>query len=299
MENASSGPVIHRHIGKRFVSYVFKLFQVAQYRANIGVEKNGLRLQSSQGDGLAQIDAGIGGPGILRRHAQKRHFDDAGGVAAHAQLQKQDAAVSMPMQKILIPPGRGVPALILHKSIVTAQVRGLWPAALGAAGNQLRRHTHFRLLRHHPANNGLVIIRLLMAGLTALPEAVVTLGVEQPRLIKTSQLKLMVHIGCQDKIIPAPDQIQQICIGFTGCQIITVIVDVPAPPGPIYLRRGKRIKATGIHIGDAVLLMEVGEIFQKALAAIGQASRGGKAGARADEYGIGALQLILQPLNFL
>ena len=138
-----------------------------------------------------------------------------------------------------------------------------------------------------------------MARFAALPKAVIALGVEQPRLIKTSQLKLMVHIGCQDKIIPAPDQIQQICIGFTGRHIVTVIVDVPAPPGPVFLRRGKGIEPTGIHIGDAVLLMEVGEIFQKALAAIGQASRGGKAGARTDEDGICALNLSFQPLNFL
>lgn len=45
--------------------------------------------------------------------------------------------------------------------------------------------------------------------------------------------------------------------------------------------------------------MEVGEVFQKALAAIGQTSRGGKAGARADEDGVCALYLSLQPLDLL
>ena len=45
--------------------------------------------------------------------------------------------------------------------------------------------------------------------------------------------------------------------------------------------------------------MEVGKVFQKALAAIGQTSRGGKAGASADEDGIRALQLSLQLLDFL
>ena len=45
--------------------------------------------------------------------------------------------------------------------------------------------------------------------------------------------------------------------------------------------------------------MEVGEVFQKALAAIGQTGRGGKAGASADEDGICALYLSFQPLDFL
>ena len=45
--------------------------------------------------------------------------------------------------------------------------------------------------------------------------------------------------------------------------------------------------------------MEVGEIFQKALAAIGQASRGGKAGTRTDEDALCTLNLSFQPLDFL
>ena len=138
-----------------------------------------------------------------------------------------------------------------------------------------------------------------MARFAALPKAVIALGVEQPRLIKTSQLKLMVHIGCQNKIILAPDQIQQVRIRLSGRNIVTVVVDVPAPPGPVFLRRGKGIEPTGIHVSDAILFIEVGEIFQKALAAIGQTSRGGKAGTHTDEDGIRALQLSLQPLNFL
>ena len=85
---------------ERILSYVFKLFQVAQRRANIGIEQDGLSFKSSHGDGLTQIDADIGGPGILRRHAQERDFDDAGGITADAQFQKQDTAVSMPMQEM-------------------------------------------------------------------------------------------------------------------------------------------------------------------------------------------------------
>lgn len=277
----------------------FQLSQVAQHLTNISIEQNGLRFKSFHSDGLAQIDAGIGGLGILSRHTQKRHFDDTGGISADAEFQEQDTPVPMPTQEILIPLGCGVPALILHKAVVTAQVRSLRFAALRAARNQLRRDTHFRLLRNHLADSSLVIISGLMARLTALPKAVVALGIEQPRLIKTSQLKLMVHIGSQNEVIPTPDQFQQVSIRLAGRHIVAVVVNVPAPPGPVFLKRGKRIKAAGIHVGDTVLLMEIGEVFQKALAAIGQTGRGGKAGACADENGVCALDLRFQPLDFL
>ena len=102
------------------MSYVFKLFQVAQYRTNIGIEQNGLRFKASHGDGLAQIDAGIGSPGILRRHTQEWYFDDAGGISADAELQEQDSAAPIPMQKFLIPMSCGIPALILNEAVVTA-----------------------------------------------------------------------------------------------------------------------------------------------------------------------------------
>ena len=110
--------------------YALRLSQVVQHRTNIGVEQNGLHFKSSHGDGLALVDAGVGGPGILSCHAQKWHFDDAGGVAADAEFQEQYAAIHMPMQEILIPSSRSVPALILHKGIVTAQVHGHGLAAL-------------------------------------------------------------------------------------------------------------------------------------------------------------------------
>lgn len=62
--------------------YAFRLSQAAQHCADIGVEQNGLLFKSSHGDGLAQIDAGVGGFGILHCHTQERHFNDAGGIPA-------------------------------------------------------------------------------------------------------------------------------------------------------------------------------------------------------------------------
>ena len=120
MENAFSEPVMLPTRGKRFVFYTLWLSQVAQRCANIGIEQDGLLFKAFHGDSLAQIDAGIGGLRILSRHAQERHFDDAGGIAADAQFQEQNAAIPISVQEILIPPSRGIPARILHKPIVTA-----------------------------------------------------------------------------------------------------------------------------------------------------------------------------------
>ena len=66
-----------------FCINTFRLSQVSQHLTNIGIKQDGLSFQPSHGDGLAQIDAGIGVPGILRFHTLERLFDDAGGVATH------------------------------------------------------------------------------------------------------------------------------------------------------------------------------------------------------------------------
>ena len=100
--------------GKRFLLYAFQLSQIAQHRTDIGIEQNGLNFKPFHSDGLALVDAGVGSPGILRRHAQERHFDDAGGIAADAQFQKQDTPVLVLVQKTLIPPGRGIPAPVSY-----------------------------------------------------------------------------------------------------------------------------------------------------------------------------------------
>lgn len=208
-------------------------------------------------------------------------------------------AVPMPMQEILIPLGCGIPALILNEAIVTAQIRGLRLTALGAARNQFRRDTHIRLLCDHPADNSLVIISGLMARFAALSKAVVALGVEQPCFIETSQLELVVHIGGQDEVVLIHDQLQQVSIRLAGRHIVAVVIDVSAPPGPVFLRRRKRIETTGIHIRDTILFMEVGEVLQKALAVIGQAGRGGKAGTCANQDGVCILELSFQTIDFL
>lgn len=51
-----------------------------------------------------------------------------------------------------------------------------------------------------------------MAGLGALPKAIIPLGIEQTLLVKTGKLELMVYVGGQDKIIFAFYQFQQITV---------------------------------------------------------------------------------------
>ena len=138
-----------------------------------------------------------------------------------------------------------------------------------------------------------------MAWAAALPEAVVALGVEQTRLIKTGQLELMVHIGGQDEVIPVPDQLQQVGIGLAGRHIVAVIVNMAAPPGPVFLQRRKGIEAAGIHVGNVILLMEVGKVLQETFAAVGQTGRGRQAGAGTDEDGVCFLYFSFQPFELL
>lgn len=83
-----------------------------QHLADVCVQQDGLPLERSHGKDLAQIDAGVGGIGILRRHAQERHLDDAGSIATDPQLQKQDALPGVVPQEPFIAAGGGVPALI-------------------------------------------------------------------------------------------------------------------------------------------------------------------------------------------
>ena len=68
---------------------------------------------------------------------------------------------------------------------------------------------------------------------------------------------------------------------------------------PMFLRRGKRVESAGIHIGKAVLLREIGEVFFKPLAGVGKSRRNGKSCARADDNAVTLPQSALQFPNLL
>ena len=67
----------------------------------------------------------------------------------------------------------------------------------------------------------------------------------------------MVHIGGQDEVVLIHDQLQQVSIRLAGRHIVAVVIDVSAPPGPVFLQCVKRIKSAGVDICDPIFLMEV------------------------------------------
>lgn len=68
---------------------------------------------------------------------QKGYLMMPGGIHTGAQVQEQYFGALVPAQKVRIALRCAVPALVLYKGIVTAQVHGHGSAAQGAAGDQL------------------------------------------------------------------------------------------------------------------------------------------------------------------
>lgn len=130
------------------------------------------------------------------------------------------------------------------------------------------------LLCHHASDGFLVVPGLLTAWLRALPQAVVSLGIEQPFFVKACQLELMVHIGSKDKVILLMDQLQQFIINELGGFLVSVDQNMAAPPCPMFFQRIKRVKSPGVHILDFIFLNEVSEVFLEPGTGIGQSRRG-------------------------
>lgn len=95
-----------------------------------------------------------------------------------------------------------------------------------------------------------------MAGLRALPEAVVPLHIyiKQALFVKACDLKLMIHVGRQHKIILLPNQPEKIEIRLSGGHVVAVHENMAAPPRPILLQRLKGIESAGVDSLDNVIL---------------------------------------------
>ena len=132
---------------------------------------------------------------------------------------------------------RGVmPAFILDKCVVRAQIHGHRRAADGTAGNQFRRNFTFRLFIKHPSNRRVVGVRFLMAGEGTLPEPVVALCVKKPHLIKARFLKAVIHICRDHKIVRILHQPQKLPIHRLWRVHIAVDPNVAAPVCPVFFR---------------------------------------------------------------
>ena len=71
-----------------------------------------------------------------------------------------------------------MPALVLDKGQVYPKVHGHGCAADRASGNQFCGDFHPLLFLHHPPDSGLIVIGCLVAGLGALPQSIIPLGIE-------------------------------------------------------------------------------------------------------------------------
>lgn len=142
----------------------------------------------------------------------------------------------MAAEKILVPAGSGIPAVVLHKGHVTAQVHGHGRAADRAFGDQLGRNFPVLLPGRHLPHRFFVVVGFLVAGLGALPQAVVPLGVKQALFVKPGKLELVVHIGGEDEIILVLHQLQQVPVGLAHTGFIAVDQNHAAPPGPVFLQ---------------------------------------------------------------
>lgn len=224
---------------------------------------------------LVYIDTDIGGKRIAFCHLPERVLDNNRRIASHTQFKIDHLCVSMPSKEILVAGISGIPVLVLNEGVVAPQVHGHGLAADRAMRDKFCGNTHISLLCHHAPDGFLVVPGLLTAWFRALPQAVVSLGIEQPFFIKACQLELMIHIGGKHKVISIMDQFQQFLINGLGGFLVSVYHDLAAPPCPMFFQSFKRIKTAGIHILDFIFLNEVSEVFLEPGAGISQ-SRGGR-----------------------
>ena len=98
--------------------------QLLQFRASVTINADGLLLNLPWAESLGKIHAGKDCLGILVRNAPEGVFDDAWRVFPNAQLPEQDMLALVTVQELLVATGCHMPALILHKGIVRAQIHG-------------------------------------------------------------------------------------------------------------------------------------------------------------------------------
>lgn len=183
-----------------------------------------------------------------------------------------------------------MPAVILDKTVIAAQVCGQRAAAVRAMRDKLGRHTQVLLLAHHGTDEGFIVVGFLATGFAALEQPVVALGVKQAALVKACFLEAVVHVGGQHKIVLIPHHVQQVSVHEPGWVGVAVQQNIAAPERPKFLGRFVGVKAAGVHIAEAVLRGKIGKMLVKARAAVGKTRRGRQPRPSPDDDGIGLLQ---------
>lgn len=120
------------------MSAALRFPQTAHHVADVRFYQYRPLLYSPHGVGTVKIDAGIDRVGVLRRHVPERVFYNDRRVVTHAQFHEEDTLSAACAQEILIPRRRAMPALVLDKAVVTAQIQRQRPAAVRAGRDKLR-----------------------------------------------------------------------------------------------------------------------------------------------------------------
>ena len=253
---------------KSRLPYSFKNFP------DVPVDADAPPLNFGRADRIAAVDTGVRRPRVLSGHAPKRVLDDPGRVVADAEFEVEHPP-GVRADKIRVSRGGGVPALVLDKAVVRAQIHRHRLAAMRAFRNQLGRDFHILLPLHHLSNRLLVVKSFLTAGLGALEQPVVALSVEKPRFVESRFLKTVVDVGRDDEVILIFYHIEQHAVNRLRRVGVAVDEDVSRPVRPKFFGSFVRIKPARVHIRKAVFSGKIGEIFIEPFARIGKAGRGG------------------------
>ena len=93
-----------------------------QHVMDIAIDTNTLFPDLIWGIGFSEIQAGVYCFWVLSRHSPKRILDDNRRIVTHTKLQKQDMMTFVLLQKIIIPFGGFVPALVFNEFVIASQV---------------------------------------------------------------------------------------------------------------------------------------------------------------------------------
>ena len=125
----------------------------------IHIDANWLPFNFLRANRLSLIDTDVGGVRAVRRHLPEGAFDDGRGIIANAQFQKEDFLPRAGSEKTLIPRRCPMPALVLNKGIIEAEVHGHGLAAVGTGWKKLGRDFHIFLPLDHFTNRVCVFVR--------------------------------------------------------------------------------------------------------------------------------------------
>lgn len=189
---------------------------------NIPIDANALLCYLIGRIRFPEIQAGIDYLRICKGHLPERILDYDRRVHAHTQFKEQDMQSIMAAQELVIALGCSVPAFVLDKGVICSEVHAHGLAADRTLRHKFRRNTHILLSFKHRPDGLLVVIGLLVARLTALPETVVALCIEETVLVKSCLLKLVVNIGGENKIFLVLHKLKQALV----CAVVHVHIAV-------------------------------------------------------------------------